>query len=476
MDISPLMEKSFTDVYDEFLYACSHGDYLSVESLLEDGTISDSDISTTVGQQKFSPILTAIERNHLQVIKILLDHLPYGDFREALLLAIYLDLTKIAQLIMEHDTFKCFYGTFADWQTDTVKTFDESHFGGIRPIQLAAQYNRTTILYNFLKQGERIEIPHKTECQCNECKSAGLTDSLRHSQLRLSTYRGLSSDVYLALVSQDPFASAFDLSNELSNLIKNEPNFQTEYLFLFNQVSHFTGRLVDHIQNEIELELLITIERLNLAIEHDQQEFITHTTTQQHLTNIWYRNIDFTKSDTLKNPFLAAIYYILMYIPMYIGYFWFPFYFENRCQWYFQQPAIQALFHTILYQVFLLLLILSGMIKSPKISLKKEYPQIFEYSDRLFTIDEETLYYHRNLMTYLNISVLIFMLGFVCQSLRRIIKQRRCLKIMEMFMASLFVLYILLYTIAAIRVHLEWQSILDIDKWKRFEQLFNGKN
>ncbi len=148
------MQKSFTDAYDEFLFACSHGDYLSVERLLRENIIDHNNICRIMGQEKFSPIVIAIEHHHLEVIKILLDYLPYSDFREALLLAIYLDLTKIAQLIMEHDTFKCFYGTFADWQTDTVDTFDESHFAAIRPIQLAAQYNRTTILYDFLKRGE----------------------------------------------------------------------------------------------------------------------------------------------------------------------------------------------------------------------------------------------------------------------------------------------------------------------------------
>jgi hypothetical protein len=153
MAIPLLMQKSFADVYDEFLFACSHGDYLSVERLLQNKIIDPNDICKTIGQEKLSPMVIAIEHHHLEVIKILLDHLPYSDFREALLLAIYLDLTKIAQIIMEHDTFKCFYGTFADWETDTVDTFDESHFSTIRPIELAAQYNRTTILYNFLKRG-----------------------------------------------------------------------------------------------------------------------------------------------------------------------------------------------------------------------------------------------------------------------------------------------------------------------------------
>lgn len=158
MDIPSLMQTTSTDAYDEFHFACSHGDYLSVERLLQENSIDHHDISRTIGTNQLSAMVVAIEHQHIEVIKTLLDYLPYSDFREALLLAIYLDLTKIAQLIMEHETFKCLYGTFADWQTDTVKSFDESHFAVIQPIQLAAQYNRTRILYHFLQRGKEILV------------------------------------------------------------------------------------------------------------------------------------------------------------------------------------------------------------------------------------------------------------------------------------------------------------------------------
>ncbi len=323
--------------------------------------------------------------------------------------------------------------------------------------------------------GERIEVPHNIECHCNQCKSIGLNDSLRYSQLRLSTYRGLSSDVYLALVSQDPIASAFDLCNDLSKLIENEPNLASEYLYLFNQVSHFTARLLDHIQNQIELESLLTIERLNSAIEHNQQEFITHTNTQQRLTDIWYRNTGFGRSSTFRKRFLASIYYLLIYIPMYIGYYWLPFCFERQCRWYVQQPAIQALIHTISYEIFLLLVILSDIFKSTKISLKTDYPHIFEYYNRLLLMDERHTYYQKSMVSYLNISVLIWMAGYVYRNTSKMIRQRRCLEIMDLFTTILFILYIVLFIIAAIQVHLHWQFITNITKWKHFERLHKGK-
>ncbi|UJR27012.1 hypothetical protein I4U23_008317 [Adineta vaga] len=469
MTVPSIMQKSFDDVYDEFLFACSHGDYLSVEHLLQNGNISYTDISTTKDDEKFSPIVIAIEHNHLEVIKILLDRLPYNEFREALLLAIYLDLTKIAQFIMEHDTFKCFYGTFADWQTDSVQTYDESHFASIRPIQLAAQYNRTTILYNFLKK-----VPHNIECTCNECKSAGLSDSLRHSQLRLSAYRGLSSDVYLALVSKDPITKAFALSNDLSILIINEPHFRSEYSYLRNQISHFTANLLDHIRNQIELEVLLTNERLDSAIEHNQYEFITHTTTQQRLTDLWYQNIDLVRYDTLRKRILASIYYFIIYIPMYIAYFWLPFHFEHRCRWYFKQAAIQALMHTITYDIFLLMLIFSSILKSYETLLDDQYSNISSYYHRLLSMDKRTLYCKETIVTSLEIFLLIWMVGYVQRNVSRIIRERRQLEIMDISTTILFILYILLFTTAAIQSHIEWKFILDINQWNYFERLHNG--
>jgi hypothetical protein len=161
---------------------------------------------------------------------------------------------------------------------------------------------------------------------------------------------------------------------------------------------------------------------------------------------------------------------------MYIGYFWLPFYFEHQCQWYFQQPAIQALLHSITYQLFLLIVILSDIIKSPKISLKIEYPEIFDYYNRLLSIDEETVYYQRSIISYLKIFVLIWMAGYVYRNINNIIRQRRLLEIMDLFTTILYILYIFLFIIAAIQVHLQWQFIINIDKWKQFEKLHHSKD
>ena len=323
--------------------------------------------------------------------------------------------------------------------------------------------------------GERIEIPHSIKCQCNECKSAGLNDSLRHSQLRLSTYRALSSDVYLALVFEDPIANAFDLCKQLSQLISNEPNLADEYRDLLKQVSQFPARLLDHIQNQIELESLLTIERLNSAIEHNQQEFLTHSNTQQRLANLWYENIGLSRSNNRRKRVAAGICYILLYIPMYIGYYWLPFFFENRCRWYIEQPVIQTLVYSISYDIFLVLLLLSCIFPSSRISLRKEYPSIFQYYQRLLSIDAQDVYVQQPTPSYWKILILIWMAGYVFRNVSQIIRQRRSLELIETLMTILFILYPILFTINAIQVHFQWQFMVDINQWKELERLHNGK-
>ena len=313
------------------------------------------------------------------------------------------------------------------------------------------------------------------QCQCNECKFAGLNDSLRYSQLRLSIYRALASDVYLTLVSEDPIASAFDLCHQLSQLVENEPNLADEYQSLFDQVSHLPARLLDHIQNRIELESLLTIERLNSAIKYNQQEFLTHSNTQQRLTDLWYENIGLSRSNTLRRRVFASFYYSVIYLPMYIGYFWLPFFFESQCQWYIHQPAIQTLIHGLSYEIFLVLILLSCIFQVPRVSLKSEYPQIFEYYRRLLlSISVEDVYYRKSILSYWKILVLIWMIGYIYRNISTAFRQRRCLELIDTLMTILFILYNILFIIATVQIHLQWQFVVDIEHWKEFERLRNN--
>ncbi len=112
----------FDDVTDLFLYACSHGDYMLVSRLLKEGAIK-SDVSNRMGK---SALQLAIENEHLEVVKVLLNTIPYEQFRDALLLAIYLGYTTIADFILNHPTYRTFSGGFLD--PTNPQAYDDSQF------------------------------------------------------------------------------------------------------------------------------------------------------------------------------------------------------------------------------------------------------------------------------------------------------------------------------------------------------------
>jgi hypothetical protein len=322
--------------------------------------------------------------------------------------------------------------------------------------------------------GERIEVPHHCQCQCNPCTSAGLTDSLRYSQLRLSTYRALASEVYLALVSQDPVANAFQLSADLAQLIKSEPDLSTEYSILFEQVSKFTARLLDHIQAQEEMDVLVTVERIQSALDRGQKEFIVHNNTQQQLRKYWYENSELRVEKTPIKQCLVSMYYVIMFLPMYLGYFWLPRWFQQRCERYFQQSAIRALVQLISYQLFLLLVVLNSTINAPVLSFSKAHPQIFAYYHRLSSEKRLIFYLQETLLPVQRIFLLVWIIGYIYRNVRRMIRQRRYTNVFELVMTIVFLLYLILYISTMIQFYLDWQSILNVDTWKRLESFRNS--
>jgi ankyrin repeat protein len=114
--------KTFEDTTDLFLFACAHGDYMLVHRLLQEGEVK-ADVSNKMGK---SALQLAIENEHFEVVKVLLDKIPYEQFRDALLLAIYLSHTNIADFIMNHPTYRTFCGGFLD--PTHPQAYDDSQF------------------------------------------------------------------------------------------------------------------------------------------------------------------------------------------------------------------------------------------------------------------------------------------------------------------------------------------------------------
>jgi hypothetical protein len=165
------------------------------------------------------------------VVQSLLRKTDSPKLREALLLAIYMGHTQIAESILAHPQYKVFNdkkflngATDSFWQTPSS---DDAQFSpDITPIMLASQYNRTEIVQMLLLNGDRIEKPHDFHCECNECSNRFKFDSLRHAQSRLNAFRGLASEAYISLASLDPILTAFELGRELRILSEKEKYFK----------------------------------------------------------------------------------------------------------------------------------------------------------------------------------------------------------------------------------------------------------
>ena len=173
-----------------------------------------------------------------KVLQALLHRLDNQKLREALLLAIYMGHTIIAEFILKLPQYKLFSdkkflngSTDSFWQTPSS---DDAQFSpDITPIMLASQYNRTEIVQMLLSNGDRIEKPHEFYCTCNECSNRFKFDSLRHAQSRLNAYRGIASESYISLASIDPILTAFELGNELRFLSEKEKYFKVFFICFF---------------------------------------------------------------------------------------------------------------------------------------------------------------------------------------------------------------------------------------------------
>jgi hypothetical protein len=171
-------------------------------------------------------------------------------------------------------------------------------------------------------------------CLCVDCADNSASDSFRQAQIRLSAYKGLSSEVYIALIYPDPISQAFELSYELRTLAKVEHEFCEEYKKLANQLSIFVARLLDYVRGHEELEIVLNktgrpheekyenLARFDLAIQYREKPFVSHSNCQQKLMEKWYENLSVIKNAHVFKrtifylgyiicfPFLALTFYI----------------------------------------------------------------------------------------------------------------------------------------------------------------------
>lgn len=143
-------------------------------------------------------------------------------------------------------------------------------------------------------------------CGCDECIRRSSEDSLRHSLARVNEYRALASPSLIALSSQDPLLTAFQLSWELRNLAFAEQECKSQYLELRHQCQNFAVELLDQSRSSQELAIILNYDpesppymdgdhmkltRLELAIDYKQKKFVAHPNIQQLLAAMWYEGV-----------------------------------------------------------------------------------------------------------------------------------------------------------------------------------------
>jgi hypothetical protein len=173
-------------------------------------------------------------------------------------------------------------------------------------------------------------------CSCADCIENSASDSFRQAQMRLSAYKGLSSEVYIALAYPDPILQAFELSHELRTLAKFEHYFGEEYKKLSKQLSIFAARLLDNVRGHEELEIVLnktgrpneekyeTLARFDLAIQYKEKAFVSHSNCQEKLMEKWYADLLIIKNVHIFKQTMFYLGYFICYPFLAFTYFIFP--------------------------------------------------------------------------------------------------------------------------------------------------------
>ncbi|XP_036392835.1 short transient receptor potential channel 4-like isoform X2 [Megalops cyprinoides] len=349
-----------------YLNAVEKGDYASVKQALEEAEIYFKININCIDPLGRTALLIAIENENLEIIELLLTFNVYvGD---ALLHAIRKEVVGAVELLLNHKK------PSGEKQVPPIlldKQFSD-FTPDITPIILAAHTNNYEIIKLLVQKGVSMPQPHEVRCNCMECVSSSDVDSLRHSRSRLNIYRALASPSLIALSSEDPFLTAFQLSWELQELSKVENEFKSEYEELSHQCKKFAKDLLDQTRSSRELEMILNfrdninlledesnndLARLKLAIKYRQKEFVAQPNCQQLLASRWYDEFPGWRRRHWAGKFITCVFIGLLFPLFSLCYLIAP---KSRYGLFIRKPFIKFICHTASYLTFLFLLLLAS--------------------------------------------------------------------------------------------------------------------
>ncbi|XP_059832873.1 short transient receptor potential channel 5-like [Hypanus sabinus] len=350
-----------------YLNAVEKGDYASVKQALEEAEIYFNININCTDPLGRSALLIAIENENLEIMELLLSFSVYvGD---ALLYAIRKEVVGAVELLLHYRK--------PSGEKQVPPLLMDAQFSeftpDITPIMLAAHTNNYEIIKLLVHGGVSIPRPHQVRCNCVECVSSTEVDSLRHSRSRLNVYRALASPSLIALSSEDPILTAFQLGWELKELSKVENEFKAEYEELSQQCKLFAKDLLDQARSSRELEIILNhrddqsdeldpqkchdLAKLKVAIKYHQKEFVAQPNCQQLLATLWYDGFPGWRRRHWAVKLLTCVTIGFLFPMLSVVYLVAP---KSRLGLFIKNPFIKFICHTGSYLTFLFLLLLAS--------------------------------------------------------------------------------------------------------------------
>ncbi|XP_007892167.1 short transient receptor potential channel 5 [Callorhinchus milii] len=370
-----------------YLNAVEKGDYASVKQGLEEAEIYFNININCTDPLGRSALLIAIENENLEIMELLLSFSVYvGD---ALLYAIRKEVVGAVELLLRYRK--------PSGEKQVPPLLMDAQFSeftpDITPIMLAAHTNNYEIIKLLVQRGVSIPRPHQVRCNCVECVSSSEVDSLRHSRSRLNIYRALASPSLIALSSEDPILTAFQLGWELKELSKVENEFKAEYEELSQQCKRFAKDLLDQARSSRELEIILNhrddqsdeldlqkchdLAKLKLAIKYHQKEFVAQPNCQQLLATLWYDGFPGWRRRHWAVKLLTSFTIGFLFPVLSTVYLVVP---KSRLGLFIKKPFIKFICHTGSYLTFLFLLLLASQhIAKTDLHMQGPPPTIVEW-------------------------------------------------------------------------------------------------
>ncbi|KAL0829972.1 hypothetical protein ABMA28_003436 [Loxostege sticticalis] len=436
----PTLPKALTFEEKKYLLAVERGDMANVKRILQKAHRQKQIDVNCVDSLGRGALTLAIDGENMEM--------------DALLQAINAEFVEAVELLLEHEELIHKDGEKYSWQRVDPNT--AMFTPDITPLMLAAHKNNYEIIKILLDRGATLPNPHDVRCGCEECIRESTADSLRHSLARLNAYRALASPSLIALSSTDPILTAFQLSWELRNLAFAEQESKAEYLELRRQAQKFAVDLLDQSRSSQELAIILNhdpdepafvegdhqkLARLELAIDFKQKKFVAHPNIQQLLAAIWYEGVP---------GFLALLFpcYCTLYM------------IAPNCATgkLMRKPFMKFLIHASSYLFFLLILILVSQ------RAEVQVIQLFGPEWMVKELEKELLKQRGNGPTYLELVVVVYVLGFIWEETQEIYIEGIRSYLRNMWNFIDFTRNSLYAAVALLRFAAYWQQITEINQ------------